>query len=381
VTLLAASLWRAAEAVDRRRSRSKQRALGVSAVGLCRRRAAYVALRVRPTDSPDRRKQILGTWIHKGALAALRSEHGAFTEVRVTGEGESIVGRLDAYHAPADLALPARRVRDPLLGLAGVVEDVKTLGVYAAPDLPHQGPYKEHLWQVHLYGHLARTYGAPGHRVLGGLGPLPVDLVRVRYIRRDDGAETVFERPYDPAVTETALSWLEQVRSYTDPEQAPRDHKGPTTSRICAGCPFVSRCYPPRADGRAPESSTVTTTAQVERILARYHRASQVEAAAKARKAQARALLDATEAGRYGPWALSWRGGKPVRVTDRERLVVALAKAGIAPPMTLDVAAAERLAAASGIRVPKSTMPNPRSASIWVEPATGLSAEPTGGRT
>jgi hypothetical protein len=376
VTLLATSLWRAAEAVDRRRSRSKQRALGVSAVGLCRRRAAYVALRVRPSDSPDRRKQILGTWIHKGALSALRSEHGAFTEVRVNGE--AITGRLDAYHAPADLALPARRVRDPLLGLAGIVEDVKTLGVYAAPDLPHQGPYKEHLWQVHLYGHLARTYGAPGHRVLGELGPLPVDMVRVRYIRRDDGAETVFERPYDPQVTDAALSWLDQVRSYTNPEQAPRDHRGPTTSRICAGCPFVSRCYPPRPDGRAPESSLVTTHAQAERILARYHRASQVEAAAKARKAQARALLDATAAGTYGPWALSWRGGKPVKVTDRERLVVALARAGIAPPMTLDLAAAERLAAESGIRVPKASVPNSRSASIWVEPAADLPAEPTG---
>jgi hypothetical protein len=61
---------------------------------------------------------------------------------------------------------------------------VKTLGVFTAPNLPHQGPFREHLWQVHLYGHLARTYGAPGHRVLGRLGPLPVDLVRLRYIRR-----------------------------------------------------------------------------------------------------------------------------------------------------------------------------------------------------
>jgi hypothetical protein len=148
---------------------------------------------------------------------------------------------------------------------------------------------------------------------------------------------------------------------------------------VCRGCPFVSRCYPPREDGRAPEASQVDTDAQVERILARYHRAGRIEAAAKNRKAEARALLDASTAGTYGAWSLSWRGGRPVQVTDRERLVVALAAAGITPPMTLDLPAAERLAAQAGIAIPKAPAPNPRAASIWVEPAGQHSAKTTGG--
>lgn len=365
MTLLASPLWRAAEAVDRRRSRSRQLALGVSAIGLCRRRAAYINLRVRPSDTPSRREAILGTWIHKGALGALRSEHGAFTEVRVAGPDAR--GKLDAYYPPADL-LPERRVRDPLLGFVGIVEDVKTLGTFAAPDLLHDGPYREHLWQVHIYADLLRTAGSPDHRVLGGLGPLPVDLVRVRYVRRDDGQETVFERPYDPAVAATAWRWLAQVRRYTDPQQAPRDHPGPTTSPICARCPFLSRCWPARADGKAPESSLVVTDEDVRRQLDLYHRASRIESAAKARKARARACLDAAEPGTYGPYTLSWRGGKPTRrVTDEQALVLDLTRAGLTPPMALDVARAEQMAVNAGLTVPKKTVRNHSSPSIRVD--------------
>ena len=106
----------------------------------------------------------------------------------------------------------------------------------------------------------------------------------------------------------------------------------------------------------------------VHRQLDIYHRASRIEASAKARKAQARARLDAAEPGTYGPYTLSWRGGRPTkRVTDEQALVLALIRAGLTPPMALDVPKAERIAVDAGLTVPKKTVRNHSSPSIRVD--------------
>ncbi|MGW1890110.1 hypothetical protein ACWCP6_07535 [Streptomyces sp. NPDC002004] len=71
-------LWKGAHRDDRARPRSRQRLLGPSSVGLCRRRAAHEVHGTWPTDLADNmHAAILGTWLHEGILRVLREQYGA----------------------------------------------------------------------------------------------------------------------------------------------------------------------------------------------------------------------------------------------------------------------------------------------------------------
>src|ERR671927_984190 len=79
--------------LDSRRARSRQRMIGASELGECRRRAAYRIARRRPTNTRTGLQAFLGTELHRGVLRALRRQYGGLTEGGV--KGDPVKGRCD----------------------------------------------------------------------------------------------------------------------------------------------------------------------------------------------------------------------------------------------------------------------------------------------
>ncbi|MFI1563837.1 PD-(D/E)XK nuclease family protein [Streptomyces sp. NPDC020490] len=330
-------LWKGAHRDDRTRPRSRQRLLGPSSIGLCRRRAAYEVHGTWPTDLADNmHAAILGTWLHEGILRILREQYGAWTELELT-DGV-ILGHADAYWAPGHLrqAADQRTTQGLPPGDLGVVEDVKTKSTRALDVVVRQGPSQAEWFQVHLYAHLLRTGGLKDHPGLPTGEPLPVDVVRLRYVGREYGQVVVHQRPYDEDVTKQALAWAEDVLTSPEPEAMPRDLDGPGLSIICDNCPFRTACWKldQLSDDRAPQTILAEDTTAVTEALRAYADAAEVESAAKRRKAKARKILDAADAGTYGAFKLSWSGGRPrPPEPDPEAMIRILEGLGIDIPM------------------------------------------------
>ncbi|OIJ87750.1 hypothetical protein BIV25_37960 [Streptomyces sp. MUSC 14] len=314
-------LWKAAHRDDRSRPRSRQQLLGPSSIGLCRRRAAYEVHGTWPTDLADNRHAaILGTWLHEGILRVLAKQYGAFTELELTNG--TLLGHADAYWAPAGVADHNGSVN---AGELGVVEDVKTKSTRALDVVVRQGPSRHEWFQVDLYAHLLRTGALTEHPYLAAGEPLPVDVVRLRYVGREYGQVVVHQRPYDKDVTQQALAWAEDVLDSPNPDAMPRDLDGPGLSIICDNCPFRSACWqldPRQVPDRAPQTILAEDAADITAALSAYADAAETESAAKKRKAKARKILDAAEPGTYGDFKLSWSGGNPrPPVPDPEAMV------------------------------------------------------------
>ncbi|MGR3937074.1 PD-(D/E)XK nuclease family protein [Streptomyces sp. BRA346] len=333
-------LWKGAHRDDRARPRSRQRLLGPSSIGLCRRRAAYEVHGTWPTDLDDNmHAAILGTWLHEGILRVLREQYGAWTELELT-DGV-ILGHADAYWAPDHShphrqALSHRATEGLQLSGVGVVEDIKTKSTRALDVVVRQGPSQAEWFQVHLYAHLLRTGGLKDHPELPTGEPLPVDVVRLRYVGREYGQVVVHQRTYDEDVTKQALAWAEDVLASPEPEAMPRDLDGPGLSIICDNCPFRSACWnlDQLTDDRAPQTVLAEDTAAITEALGAYADAAEIESAAKKRKAKARKMLDAADPGTYGAFKLSWSGGKPrPPEPDPEAMIRVLEGLGIETPL------------------------------------------------
>jgi organic radical activating enzyme len=116
----------------------------------------------------------------------------------------------------------------------------------------------------------------------------------------------------------------------------PRDLDGPGLSVICDNCPFRSTCWQLDriVDDRAPQSILAPDAAAITEALRAYSDAADVESAAKKRKAKARKMLDAAEAGTYGSFRLSWSGGNPrPPQPNPEAMVEILQDLGVEIPM------------------------------------------------
>ncbi|MEU3046240.1 PD-(D/E)XK nuclease family protein [Streptomyces sp. NPDC006984] len=299
-TITVPDLWKGAHRDDRARPRARQRLLGPSSIGLCRRRAAYEVHGTWPTDLDDNmHAAILGTWLHEGILRVLAEQYGAYTELELTND--VILGHADAYWTPSGQA-------------PGVVEDVKTKSTRALDVVVRQGPSQHEWFQVHLYAYLLRTGGLSEHPHLPTGEPLEVDVVRLRYVGREYGQVVVHQRMYDEGVTQQALAWAEDVLESAEPEAMPRDLDGPGLSGICDNCPFKTACWnldQLADDGRAPQTILAEDEAGITDALRAYADAAEIESAAKKRKAKARKMLDAADPGTYGDFKLSWSGGNP----------------------------------------------------------------------
>lgn len=322
------SLTRAAMAVDGRRRRSRQVKMGPSSVGGCRRKAGYELAGVPRTDFPDKMAAVVGTWLHAGALKALQVEYGALLEVAV--EDDELRGSADAVYLDVERLVQLRgeqvwvdeqdgptflgvRVGRQLVRPAEqcTVEDIKSRGYWSFETALEQGPRLGELYQVHLYADLLRKGRQKRRKVLAGLGEIPVERVRLRYVSRDSGREHVWEQDYDPAITQAARDWVREVRDVAlgigGPEDLPRDEDGPGLSAICDGCPFLTQCWgPERPDGRMRQASLVVDDAMLADALEQYDQLRVAEKELKRLRALNRAMLDASEPAQYGAWLLGW---------------------------------------------------------------------------
>jgi hypothetical protein len=314
----------AAHRVDARRARSKQKKLGPSAVGGCRRKAAYSISDIAPTDDGgSKMKAILGTWIHKGALDALKREYGALIEVQL--QSDMLKGSADAVYLESL-----------------TVEDVKTTGLFAYEWRLQVGVELAHLWQVHLYAWLLREGYIPAktRRRLARGGYIndrvPIEQVVVRYLCRDNGEEWAHVQDYDPKITAQALEWLANVYADTaelGPEFVDRDEDGPGLSMICDGCRWLTACWgPQRADGHSRQANLIRDDEDVQAALVEYDRARAVAKEADAAKKLAREKLDASDEGQYGDLVLGWSGGGTKRAVDMEAVRALFASAGLEVP-------------------------------------------------
>lgn len=310
----------AARVVDSRSSRSRQRKLGPSSIGTCRRRAGFEHHRV-PVSNPENvtgLPAILGTWVHAGALATMKAEWGTLIETVV--EDDVLCGHVDGIDLPNPI-----RVQAGLPEVAGApdvvqVDDLKTRRDGRMVDyVRNRGPKIGELFQVHLYGDLLRrgkVKPLQRQKRLAEVGPLPVETVRLRYFARtgEEGAEHVHEQPYDPDITAAALEWVDEVRRSESPADLNRDEDGPGLSVICDNCPFRTACWGDLdPDGAAPQSQLIVTDADLASTLADYDEARAVERDAKARKDKARKVLDDTDPAIYTDgeqaFKLGWSGG------------------------------------------------------------------------
>ncbi|MBY8884807.1 PD-(D/E)XK nuclease family protein [Streptomyces sp. PTM05] len=347
------SLWPAAHAADARRPRSLQTKIGASDT-VCARRAGYLLHGRTPTDGGEKRKAILGTWLHAGVLAAAREEFGWIIERRV--EDETLRGHIDAVQLDRDTAarLP-RRLRPSLPAEETTVEDVKTKSTYQWDSVLRYGASEAEIRQVLLYADLLRTGGfadIKGQRQLARLGPLRVGRVRFRFINRDAGDEHVQELSFDARRAKPARWWVRQVRKAASPEELPRTFEGPGLSAICDNCPFRTACWGSVAAGRRPQSVLIHDDAQRAEVLAEYAEVTARIKPLRERQKFLRAQLDGSEPGVYGDNALSWSGGNPTKVDDVETMAALYRKAGVEVPMAPDAAAMKAQLSAQGIPVP-----------------------------
>ncbi|WP_180685934.1 PD-(D/E)XK nuclease family protein [Streptomyces gossypiisoli] len=366
------SLWPAAHAADARRPRSLQTKIGASDT-VCARRAGYLLHGRTPTDGGEKRKAILGTWLHAGILSAAREEFGWITERRV--EDETIRGHIDAVQLDSHTAakLP-KRLRPSLPAEETTVEDVKTKSTYQWDSILRYGASDAEIRQVFLYADLLRSEGfadIEGQRQLARLGPVNVGRIRFRFINRDNGDDHVQEMAFSSERARTARWWVEQVRSAASPEDLPRTFQGPGLSVICDNCPFKTACWGSVAAGRRPQSILIHDDAEREKVLAEYVEVSEQIKPLKERQKFLRAQLDGSEPGVYGDNVLTWSGGNPTKTDDVDAMVALYRRAGLEVPMAPDVAAMKAQLKAADIPVPVRFDPDRRtSVSISVAART-----------
>jgi len=169
------------------RGRSKQKQVGPSELGGCRRKVWY-KLNDQPETNGGELKlaAIMGTAIHAAIEKAIAKHDNFIIEQTVEFNG---------MKAHVDLFIPE----------TGDVIDWKTVKVKNLSYFPTQ----QQRWQVHVYGYLLDKSGKGK--------PQRVNLVAIPR----DGDERdikVYTEPYDESVALEALNWLEAIK---DAEEAP----------------------------------------------------------------------------------------------------------------------------------------------------------------
>jgi CRISPR/Cas system-associated exonuclease Cas4 (RecB family) len=264
---------------DRKRPRSKQKTLGMSDLGGCRRRAGYVIAGQEPTNPGGSVQAAMGSAIHD-AIADILADLGLTgvsheNEVKFAG----LVGHYD-------------RIEDD------VAIDVKTTSSRWLEHLKMHGPSYAHVWQVSCY---AAALIHDKHTIR---------RIRIDYLARDTGEEWSWSDRFDPRHVRDALYWLKMVRE-TPLGMLPRDYE--PDSAFCRGCKFLQVCWEGALPNRNPLSVLFVEDPDAERWAKDLWEA---RASEKASKKAARVALGALDAirppeglGRVqcGPYTLDFR--------------------------------------------------------------------------
>jgi hypothetical protein len=309
----------AAKLIDSRSARSRQKKVGASEIGVCRRRAAYVH-HGTPISNPENvtgLPAVVGTWIHKGALDTMHRLWGTLIETRV--ENPFLRGHVDGIDLPNGLRVAAGLDEHPEAPDVVEVDDLKTKrDARMVEYVRNRGPKRSELFQVHLYGGMLRRGEVkPIQRQakLAAVGPLDVQRVRLRYFPRtgEENVEYPYEQDFDPDIEAEALDWVAQVNASKKPEDVPRDEDGPGLSIACDHCPFRRECWGDEDGEYAVQSQLIVNDSDLARVLAEYDEGRALEREGKALKDRARAILDATKPAIYTDdeiaFMLKWSGG------------------------------------------------------------------------
>ncbi len=277
--------------------------VGVSDTDTCRRAIWYRNL--PPVDYQpaweDKREAMVGTIIHEGAEARMRIVYPwREFEQDVTVPGLDRASRFDWY--------------DPVVCTAG---DTKTAGDWRWDKLGAEGPDEDTWGKVQCYGLALEEEGKPVH------------TVRLDYLKRSNGHDETFERPYDRATAEKYRDRLVGHASNLDilatvPDDGalrdalmPRDGDGPVRDALCKRCPARNHCWNIEAAetvGRSPYSLTIlgydpVEEAAIEAAVRRKITAAEHEKAAKAELAEVKDLLQGVEPRRFGDVEGYWTNG------------------------------------------------------------------------
>lgn len=194
---------------DQFRDRTRQRALGMSELGTCRRKVGYKLAGVKPVNRVGSVQAVIGSAIHDAVADVLKrlDRPGDLVEHEVEYAG--LIGHLDRYESEEQR-----------------VVDVKTVSTRWLEHIKLHGPSRGHIWQVSLYAAALAVKGTP------------VKWCRLDYLVRDSGVEYQVEWAFDSKHVKEALDWLREVRGTPLP-MLPRDEE--PDSPMCQGCPFGGR--------------------------------------------------------------------------------------------------------------------------------------------
>lgn len=288
------------------------RILSMSGIGGCTRAAAYRVAGVEPTDldlSDEARAANLGTWEHEGLLPHLAAvlPGGATIEqkTRLRAAGLDIPGHLDLRWRTA-------------------VVDLKTVGEHRLTGVRRAAaPYWDH--RVQVFGYCLGEHQAGR----------PVSHAGWLYMDRANGDAEIVVEPFTNAAAMMVIDRIAEIVQYADdPEEAPRDERGPGLSIICNGCPFLRRCWGPDAvpEHIGPQARLVRNDPDAIAAMAEYDDARQRESDGKRDKAFAAAKLSRTKFGQYGPW--KYNRNRDGEQLDQKGAATLIRSLGHEPPMT-----------------------------------------------
>jgi hypothetical protein len=216
-------------AADNRRPRTQQKAIGVSALGGCRRKVWHEIQGDVGKNPTQRLAAIMGTAIHAAIELAFAKDPNVLIEHRVEIDG-----------------LPPATIDffDPT---AGEVVDWKTIKMSGRDFFVS----KQKRWQIQTYGYLLSRDG------------FTVNTVTLVGIPRDGTEDDIiiYSEPYDESVALEALAWLDDLRAATEPPAPERDAASfcskycPLFGEFCSG---ISK----NVDGEAITDATATVAAK-----------------------------------------------------------------------------------------------------------------------
>lgn len=283
--------------------------VGISSVGGCRRAVAYALSRTPVTDTPEAeegRAANLGTWEHDGYLPWFATQlPGSSTEVDVEAKVAGIVlpGHID--------------LDDPF-----TVIDLKTVGEWRLSGVRWLGAaYYHHRVQVGTYA-LARLQAGR-----------PPKYVAWLYMDRANGDWYLIVEPFTNALMLEVIDRVTELAMWAqNPDEAPRDERGPGLSIVCNSCRWLRQCWGPDAEPGQVGPQRVYDDPAIEQALLDYADARDRESAAKADKKYAEAQLGAARYGTYG--RLSYARGKDQTPEDPWAALRMIKAMGIEPPRT-----------------------------------------------
>lgn len=276
---------------DRERPRSKQRELGWSEVGGCRRRAGYRLAGTEPTNPGGSVQAVMGTAIHEAVQQRLNeaAAEGDLVEHPVTFAG--IPGHIDRYEADT-----------------ATLVDVKTTSSRWLEHIKEHGPDRTHMWQVNGYAASLNHAGTPVKRIV------------VDYIARDTGELHRWTGKPDVTKVRDALDWLKQVRE-AELDMLPRDYD--PNGSFCKHCPFFDTCWSGGVPERDPRSVLFVEDPDAAEWAAKLDQARADAKEAKTREDEAKGALDALRpnvSGKSDPLDVGYDKCLVWTISDTERI-------------------------------------------------------------